>query len=152
MKEYNILLSLLFIAVLSIIYICYPKSEPTISFSEFKNELNNSKNVSIVVDMRLAPSSGPSMDCGVGLVQHIEMKGIVTRYFFYDSNGCSYGGSAGSGNTSIETCQSMLNDPIVFYIQYDPERNSTSFYKSKAVIEGDSSFLEDCAISRLIGS
>jgi len=154
MKEYHILLILLFIAVLSIIYIYYPKSEPTISFSEFKNELNSSKNVSIVMDARNSPSTSIIFNCGIRLTQALENNGISPKKFAYDKERCSYSSSGATSpilNASVDECESKLSDSTVFYIGYNAAKNSTSFYKSKAVIEGDENFLTECSIERLIG-
>jgi hypothetical protein len=138
----------LLILVLLVAGCTYLQGEQTISLSDFKAELNQTKNVSVVVDTRTTPYA---FNCGIALVQSLEMKGITTRYFFYDKNGCSYGGRvSGNGNASIEACQSMLNDPIIFYIQYNAAKNSTAFYKPKAVMEGDNDFLADCPISKII--
>lgn len=154
MKKYkNILLILLFIAVLLIIYIYYPKSEPTISFSEFKNELNNSKNVSIVMDARNSPSTSVVFNCGIRLTQALENNGISPKKFAYDKERCSYSSSGATSpilNASVDECESKLSNSTVFYIGYNAAKNSTSFYTSKAVIEGDENFLNECSIERLI--
>ncbi|MCX6776035.1 MAG: hypothetical protein NT130_04280 [Candidatus Micrarchaeota archaeon] len=154
MKEYNnVLLILLFIAVLLIIYTYYPKSEPTISFSEFKNELNNSKNVSIVMDARNSPSTSVVFNCGIQLTQALENNGISPKKFAYDKERCSYSSSGATSpvlNASVDECESKLSNSTVFYLRYNAAKNSTSFYKSKAVIEGDENFLSECSIERLI--
>ena len=154
MKEYNnVLLILLFIAVLLIIYTYYPKSEPTISFSEFKNELNNSKNVSIVMDARNSPSTSVVFNCGIRLTQALENNGISPKKNVYDKERCSYSSSGATSpvlNASVDECESKLSNSTVFYLRYNAAKNSTSFYKSKAVIEGDENFLSECSIERLI--
>jgi len=153
MKEYkNILLILLFIAVLLIIYVYYPKSEPTISFSDFKDELNKSEDISIVTDTRLSPATGFVINCGLDLVTRIHGMGKNARYFSYESEDCLYSSISNTTlkNSSINECESLMSSSVVFYIKYNPTKNSTIFYKSKVVTEGDNDFLADCQISRLI--
>jgi len=149
MRKY--LVGLFIVVILAALYLLYGV-EQTVSLSEFKNELTTARKISVVVDMRSTPVAGTMINCGVALVENLETQGISTNYFFYDEQGCSYGSlKTSSKNASIKECESKLVNSIVLYIRYNPNRNQTSFYKSKAVVEGDSDFLSDCAIARMIG-
>lgn len=126
------------------------QGEQTISLNDFKTELNSSGNISIVMDMRNSTSSGVVMQCGTDIAGRL---GIIGKYqalgnhtFVYEDNQCI----SISGNHSVEYCESLVSDSLAFYIQYNPTKNSTDFYKTKAVISGDNDFLADCSISRII--
>jgi len=155
MKYNSILLILLLIAALVAIYLYYFGSEPTISLAEFKNGLNNSKLISIVEDTR-STSIGVVSPCGSAIATSLTMTGKNIndlRYFAYEGDRCFYsagGTTINITNMSISECESKLINSTVFYVRYNAAKNSTSFYKSKAVVEGDESFLNECAIARLI--
>ena len=167
MKKYApVLLVLLVIAVLLVVFLYYPKNEPTISLNDFKAELNSSKNISIVEDTRNSPSPGALMDCGAAIAGSLGY--INPNTIIFENDTCTY--SLGYGdtrnisitdlrnrhkdtqNSSLYDCESKFSSTLIFYIEYNAEKNSTSYYHSRAVIEGDNSFLEDCAIARLISS
>jgi len=156
MKRYTpVLLTLLLIALLLVVFLYYPKSEPTISLGEFKAELNSSKSVSIVMDARNSPSTSFVLNCGIQLTQALENSGISPRKFAYDAERCSYSESGATSpilNASVDECESKLTNSVVLYIRYNEAKNSTSFYNSKAAIEGDGNFLNECAIARLVSS
>jgi len=143
------------LVVIAVIAYLYQRGEQTISLSEFKSELNSSKKISIVMDARNSPSTSPVLQCGVYLTGVLEMIGKSPRKFAYEGELCFYSESGASNpvlNASVKECESMLANSTVFYLHYNQKKNSTSFYKSRAVIEGDSDFLFDCTISRLIAS
>ncbi|NYZ78867.1 hypothetical protein H0N99_01850 [Candidatus Micrarchaeota archaeon] len=128
----------------------YLPGEQQISLSDFRNELNSSKSIAIVMDTRNAPSQGAVMQCGVNIAGRLGAIGLYDRLsnqtFVYEGEQCNYG----TANSSISECESLISNSTVFRIQYNPAKNSTSFYKSKAVMEGDSNFLADCSISKIL--
>jgi hypothetical protein len=126
--------------------------EQSISLSDFKNELNQSANVSIVADTRSAPETGVIINCGLALVTATSSMGKTPRFFAYESGRCFYSESGSSEvlNSSISDCESLMSNSTVFYVQYNSLKNSTTFYNSKAVVEGDSNFIADCQISKII--
>jgi hypothetical protein len=150
MKKY-LLVGLLVLIAAAAIYFYYSSEQP-VSLSEFKSQLNSSNKISIVEDTRSAPSMASVINCGTALVLSLETNGRNTNYFTYGDDQCFYGSLTlnRTMNASIKECESMLTNSLVFYIRYNAAKNSTSLYKSKAVIEGDENFLLDCAISRLI--
>lgn len=127
----------------------YQPTEQQISLSDFKNDLNSSKSIAIVMDARNSPSPGVVMQCGVDIAGRLGEIGLYDRLnnqtFVYEGEQCSYG----NVSSSISECESLISNSTVFRIQYS-EKNSTSFYKSEALIEGDSGFLADCSISKII--
>jgi hypothetical protein len=143
-----------FVKVLLLIFLvllgCIITGEQTISLSEFKNELNKSGSISVVMDTRSSPSAGVVMQCGVDIAQTLGMIGkyeaVKNKTFVYEDDRCVYWNKT----SSINECESLISGSTVFYVQYNSTKNSTFFYKSKAVIEGDVSFLTDCAIARII--
>jgi hypothetical protein len=148
MRKY--LVSLFIVVILAALYLLYGV-EQTVSLSEFKNELAATNKISIVMDTRYSDVKIPVMQCGadvamaVGMIGKYEAHG--NRSFVYDGEMCFYKNTT----KSIKECESLIAGSTVFYIRYNPNRNQTSFYKSKAVVEGDSDFLSDCAIARMIG-
>jgi hypothetical protein len=124
--------------------------EQPISLSDFKNELNSSKSIAIVIDMRNASSTGVVMQCGVDIAGRLGAIGMYERLgnktFVYEGEQCI----SQSSNSSITECESLISNSTVFYIRYNPSKNSTVFYNSKAVTEGDESFLADCPLSKII--
>lgn len=149
MKKYiPLLLLLLFVAEGCV----YPSGEQPISLSNFKEQLNESGNISIVADTRSSPASGFVINCGLALVTRTSSMGKTSRFFAYEGEKCFYSSSGSSDviNSSIKECESLISNSIVFYIRYNPAKNSTLFYTSKAVIEGDENFLADCQISKII--
>jgi hypothetical protein len=128
----------------------YLQGEQTISLSDFKKELNSSKSIAIVMDTRNALLQGVVMQCGVNTAGRLGVLGMYDRLgnqtFVYEDGQCT----SAAVNSSIEECESLVSNSIVFYIRYNPAKNSTSFYKSKAVVEGDGDFLSDCPISKII--
>jgi len=152
MKKY--LLLLLFLLVAVALYLYYGR-EQMLSLSDFKRELNSSNAIAVVMDTRGSPSTSPVLQCGVYITGALEMIGRSPKKFAYDGELCSYSESGASSavlNASVKECESMLAGSTVFYIRYNGVKNSTSLYKSRAVVEGDRDFLLDCAISRLIVS
>jgi hypothetical protein len=129
----------------------YLSGEQTISLSDFKQELNSTSIISIVMDTRNSTSSGAVMQCGVDIAGSLGAIGkynaLGNRTFVYEGDQCVYS----AVNSSIKECESLVSNSTVFYIRYNPSKNSTLFYRSKAVIEGDNGFLTDCVLSRLIG-
>jgi len=148
MKKY-LLVGLLVLIAAAAIYFYYSSEQP-VSLSEFKSQLNSSNKISIVMDTRYSTLNGPVMQCGTDIAMRLGMAGkydaLKNRTFVYEAEQCFYGNST----VSIKECESMLTNSLVLYIRYNTAKNSTSLYKSKAVIEGDENFLLDCAISRLI--
>lgn len=128
----------------------YLQGEQTISLSDFKQELNKSANISIVMDTRNSTSAGIVMQCGTNLAGRLGIIGkyeaLGNRTFVYEGNQCI----SATANYSIQYCESLMSNSLVFYLSYNPTKNSTSFYKSKAVIDGDNDFLADCTISKII--
>jgi hypothetical protein len=130
---------------------CVLLGEHPISLSDFKKQLNNSQSISIVEDTRNSPSLASVINCGTALNMNLARAGkyelLKNRTFVYYGDQCAYG----AVNSSIQECESLISNSTVFYIRYNQSKNSTVFYTSKAVIEGDENFLADCSISRLIG-
>jgi len=128
----------------------YLPGEQTISLSDFKKELNSSKSIAIVMDTRNAPSRGVVMQCGINTAGRLGEIGVYDRLknqtFVYEGGQCV----SGATNSSISECESLISNSMAFYIRYNSSKNSTSFYKSKAVMEGDNNFLADCPISKII--
>jgi hypothetical protein len=147
MREY---IPFLLILVLLAAGCTYLQGEQTISLSDFKEELNSSKSIAIVMDTRNAPSKGVVMQCGINTAGRLGAIGMYNRLrnqtFVYEGVQCT----SETVNLSIDDCESIVSSSIVFYVRYNPAKNSTSFYKSKAVIEGDNDFLTDCPISKII--
>lgn len=146
MKSYTaVLLVLLFSAAG-----CALLGEQPISLSDFKKQLNDSKSISIVEDTRNSPSLAAVINCGTALNMNLAKAGryelLKNRTFVYYGDQCAYG----AVNSSIQECESLISNSTVFYIRYNPSKNSTLFYTSKAVTEGDENFLADCSISRVV--
>jgi hypothetical protein len=143
----NILLLILLLVAAGCVY---QPTEQQISLSDFKNELNNSNSIAIVMDTRNSPSPGVVMQCGADIAGRLGETGFYDRLnnqtFVYEGDQCSYG----NATASISECESLISNSTVFRIQYYSAKNSTSFYKSEAVTEGDNDFLSDCSISRII--
>jgi hypothetical protein len=141
-----LLLTLLFLAAGCV----YPPGQQQISLSDFRSELNSSKSIAVVMDTRNSPSPGVVMQCGVDVAGRLGEIGLYehlnNQTFVYEGEQCSYG----NASSSISECESLLSNSTVFRIQYNSAKNSTFFYKSEAVIEGDNSFLADCLISKVI--
>jgi hypothetical protein len=148
MRKY-IPLILLLLAAAAFIYL-YSMGEQTVSLSDFKKQLNNSKSIAIVMDTRNSPSKGAVMQCGINTAGRLGAIGLYeslrNQTFVYEGEQCTYA----TANSSIKECESFISDSTVFYIRYNPSKNSTLFYKSKALIEGDEDFLLDCPISKMI--
>lgn len=124
--------------------------EQQLSISEFKTELKNSTSIAIVMDTRNSSSTNIVMQCGADLAMTL---GSIGRYgalknqtFAYEGEKCFYS----NVTSSINECESRISGSLIFYVRYNAAKNSTSLYKSKAIIEGDGSFLADCAIARMI--
>ena len=145
--------ALLIVVVAVALYALYG-TEQTVSLSDFKKELSNAEKISIVMDTRYSELTGPVMQCGISLARSVGGLGKLPDNFAYEGNNCFYskvGSMNATQNTSIKECESMLTGSVVFYIKYNSARNATSFYKSKAVIEGDGDFLNNCQLASIIG-
>ncbi|MEM3555861.1 MAG: hypothetical protein QXF56_04045 [Candidatus Micrarchaeia archaeon] len=138
------------IVVLAALYLLYGV-EQRVSLSEFKNELAATNKISIIMDTRHSPITIPVMQCGTDVAMMLGLTGkydaLRNRTFVYEGETCFYGNTT----KTIKECESIISGSTVFYIRYNQNKNSTAFYKSKAVVEGDSDFLNDCAIARMIG-
>jgi hypothetical protein len=123
------------------------------SFSDFKKQLNNSKNISIVMDAR-STSAGVVSNCASAIATSLTRTGKSInnlRYFAYEGERCFYsagGTTINMTNSSISECESKLTNSVVFYIYYNQTKNSTYFCMSKAIIEGDIDFLNECELAR----
>lgn len=139
----------LVVLMLLFVYLLYG-TEQRVSLADFRKELNTTKKISIVMDTRYSDVRVPVMQCGTSIAWALGVTGrydaLKNRTFVYEGETCFYGNT----NASISQCESMIAGSTLFYIRYNPSRNSTSFYKSKAVVEGDADFLKDCAIARMI--
>ncbi len=150
MKKY-ILLVLLLLVVAAGVYLHFQGEQP-ISLNDFKKQLNESENISVVTDTRSSPASGIVINCGLAVVTRVSGMGKSPRFFAYEGELCFYSepGSSAIINSSIKDCESLISNSTVFYIRYNSAKNSTTFYKSRAVMEGDDDFLADCPISKII--
>ena len=151
MRRY-LVVALLVIVAAAVLYSLYG-TEQKVSLSDFKKELSGTKKIAIVMDTRYSESTGPVFQCGISIARSVGGLGKLPDNFAYEGETCVHS-SSGSMNTtlnsSIQECESMLRGSVVFYIKYNSAKNATSFYKSKAVIEGDGSFLTDCPLASMI--
>jgi hypothetical protein len=145
---------LVVILVAAAAYVYTQQGEKELSLSEFRSLLNSTQNITVVQDLRSVPEGDSTarqnlQNCGVQTVFIFSYLGKNVTSYAYEGSTCV--GGSNSGNHTPAECDSEIGAEgrYAIVISYGTE-DKTKFYASHAAYAGDSAFLADCAISKIV--